>query len=144
MTSVKWLAMLPTYVKYLTLASVAAINEQKQVKSIDWKIGKLMILIDFVHEFNFFFWFFYLPSILRPIIYFVSKIKWARHFKSRWKKMSKSTRKVFFFFLSSVPLQEFALLIILCKFNTNRATQIFAHSCSFFSFIFYSHFIYKF
>jgi len=76
----------------------------------------------------------------RPIIYFVSEIKRARHFKSGG-KMSKSTRKKKVFF---VPLQEFALLIILCKFNTNRATQIFAHSCSFSSFIFYSHFIYKF
>lgn len=34
---------------------LSAINEQhKQVESIDWKIGKLMILIDFVHGFNIF------------------------------------------------------------------------------------------
>lgn len=37
------------------LLSLSAINEQhKQVESIDWKIGKLMILIDFVHDFNIF------------------------------------------------------------------------------------------
>lgn len=41
--------------------SLSAINEQhKQVESIDWKIGKLMILIDFVHDFNIFLLFHFL------------------------------------------------------------------------------------
>jgi hypothetical protein len=51
-----------TDIRKRTRASVAAINEQKQVKSIDWKIGKLMILIDFVHDFNFFYFYSCLPS----------------------------------------------------------------------------------
>lgn len=36
------------------VVAMTAINEHKQVESIDWKIGKLMILIDFVDDFNFF------------------------------------------------------------------------------------------
>ena len=77
--------------------SVAAINEQKQVKSIDWKIGKLMILIDFVHDFNFFFLF--MPAFYsRPIIYFVSKIKEQDTLRVEG-KMSKSTRKFYFLLL---------------------------------------------
>jgi hypothetical protein len=47
MTSVKWSA--------IGKKTLTAINEQKQRKSIECKIGKLMILIDFVHDFNIFF-----------------------------------------------------------------------------------------
>ncbi|KAL7040087.1 hypothetical protein ACKWTF_000261 [Chironomus riparius] len=82
--------------KGLSLASVAAINEQKQVKSIDWKIGKLMILIDFVHDFNFFFLF--MPAFHScPIIYFVSKIKEQDTLRAEEK--CQSQQESFFFLL---------------------------------------------
>lgn len=105
-----------------------------------------MILIDFVHDFNFFVFIFLcvavptsLPSSF--VIYFVSKIKeknTLRENENR-KKMSKSTRKVF-----SHPSTELQNLLCLSFFVNSTQIVPYTNICSFMFSFFYSHFIYKF